>query len=175
MPQVPYRERADSDAMNNSEAARPPLEIRRDDIVSANATALIRALNDELAERYPEEGANFFRLDPDEVAEGRGAFFIAYEGEQALACGAIRRIDENTAEIKRMYVRPRERGRGIARRLLAALEAEGRRLGVKSLVLETGERQKEALDLYRKAGFRRIPAFGEYIEAPLSVCMEKKL
>jgi GNAT superfamily N-acetyltransferase len=67
------------------------------------------------------------------------------------------------------------RGRGIGRHVLGALELEGRRLGVRRLVLETGERQAEALALYTGAGFARIPPFGEYVDSPLSVCMEKRL
>ena len=151
------------------------LEFRREDLSSSIATAMIRALNTELAERYPEEGANHFRLDHEEVAEGRGAFLVVYSSGQPISCGAIRRIDADTAEIKRMYVEPQSRGRGIARRLLAMLEAEGRRLGVKRIVLETGARQREALALYERAGFCRVSPFGDYVGSPLSVCMAKEL
>jgi len=151
------------------------LEIRRVEITSAVAADLIAALNGELSSRYPEEGANHFRLDPEEVVEGRGAFVVAYSGGKPLGCGAIRRMDENTAEIKRMYVEPSARARGVGRAVLRALEAEARRLEVGRIVLETGERQLEALALYRSSGFVRIPAFGEYVGAPLSVCMEKRV
>jgi GNAT superfamily N-acetyltransferase len=74
-----------------------------------------------------------------------------------------------------MYVKPTLRGRGVARRVLASLEAEARSLGVKRVVLETGERQPEALSLYSQSGFSRIPAFGEYLGSPLSLCMGKEL
>ena len=151
------------------------LEYRREDLTSTIATAMIRALNAELAERYPEEGANHFRLDREEVAEGRGAFLVVYGNGEPLACGAIRRLDADTAEIKRMYVEPHIRGQGIGRRLLTTLETEGRRLGVKRIVLETGERQPEALGLYRRAGFVHMSPFGEYVGSPLSVCMAKEL
>lgn len=151
------------------------LEFRREDLTSTIAIAMIRALNAELAERYPEEGANHFRLDREEVAEGRGAFLVAYSNGAPLACGAIRRIDADTAEIKRMYVEPHIRGRGIGRRLLTILETEGRRLGVKRIILETGERQPEAVALYERAGFVRVSPFGEYVGSPLSVCMGKTL
>ncbi len=155
--------------------ARTPIQIRREDLTSPIAGSLIRTLNAELSAQYPEEGANHFRLDAGEVVEGRGAFLVAYVEGRAVACGAIRREDEHTAEIKRMYVVPEARGRGIGRAVLAALEAEGRRLGVARIVLETGERQLEALALYASAGFDRIPLFGEYIGSPLSVCMVKEL
>jgi GNAT superfamily N-acetyltransferase len=136
---------------------------------------LILALNVELSAQYPEEGATHFRLDPDEVTEGRGVFLVAYVDSRPVGCGAVRRIDGDTAEIKRMYVERGARGRGVGRIVLTALEAEGRRLGVRRMVLETGVRQAEALALYSRAGFCRIAAFGEYVGSPLSVCMEKEI
>jgi len=151
------------------------VDVRREDITSPAAGALIAALNAELSERYPEEGANHFRLDADEVAEGRGAFVVARVGGQPAGCGAIRRIDADTGEIKRMYVAPALRGRGIGARVLATLEAEARRLRLSRIVLETGARQPDALGLYRRAGYGEIAAFGEYVGSPLSVCMGKRL
>jgi len=153
----------------------PEIDLRREPITSPSAAALFRALNAELSERYPEPGANHFRIDADEVAEGRGAFVVAYAGGGPVGCGAIRRLDGETAEVKRMYVEPAARGQGVGRLVLAALEEEARRLGVRSLVLETGERQPESLRLYSGAGFVRIPPFGEYEASPLSVCMEKRI
>lgn len=156
-------------------AEKEDLDIRREKMTSTVAAAMISALNAELSTRYPEAGANHFRLNPEEVIEGRGAFLVAYRDGKPLGCGAIRRLDERTAEIKRMYVDPNARGQGIGRMLLGALESEARRLHVGRIVLETGERQPEALALYVSSGFARIPAFGEYVGSPLSVCMEKKL
>jgi GNAT superfamily N-acetyltransferase len=150
-------------------------EIRREDISSSVANALIQSLNAELSDRYPEEGANHFRLDPEEVAEGRGVFYVAYRDAQPIGCGAVRLLNADTAEIKRMYVAPGVRGNRIGRVLLDSLESEARRLGARLLVLETGERQPEAVALYARAGFVRIAAFGEYIGSPLSVCMAKSL
>ena len=82
------------------------IEIRRADISTPVVQQLILALNAELEVRYPEEGANHFRLDADEVADGRGAFLVAYIDGRAVGCGAVRRNDPEVAEIKRMYVRP---------------------------------------------------------------------
>lgn len=159
-----------------SEAApRTNLIIQRIDILASEARTLIEALNAELSSRYREPGANHFRLDAEEVAPGRGAFLIASRAEKPVGCGAIRLIEEQTGEIKRMYVSPAERGRGIGRALLAALEAEARALGIVRLVLETGDRQPEAVALYEHAGFSRTAPFGEYVTSPLSVCMAKKL
>lgn len=153
------------------------ITVERADLLSPEAEMLIRALNAELDALYPEEGANFFSLDPAEVAPGRGAFVIArYEG-RAVACGAVRRLDgdETAGEVKRMYVAPEHRGRGLSRAVLQELEAEAKRLGLRRLVLETGERQPAAVALYESAGFARIPPFGEYVNSPLSVCMAKDL
>jgi putative acetyltransferase len=149
------------------------LEVRREPVTSAVASALISALNAELTLQYPEEGANHFRLDAEEVEDGRGAFLVAYDRGRPTGCGAIRRLDESRAEIKRMYVDPAARGRGIGRTILDALEAEAKKLGVSRVVLETGERQMTAMRLYESAGFARIPTFGEYENSPLSICMEK--
>lgn len=151
------------------------LDIRREPLDGAPALALIAALNDELLARYPEEGATHFRLDRDEVAPERGAFLLARLGGDPVGCGAVRRLDAEAAEIKRMYVVPAVRGRGVGQAILTALEVEARRLGVIRLVLETGARQPESLALYRRAGFAEIPRFGEYLDSALSLCMAKAL
>jgi GNAT superfamily N-acetyltransferase len=149
--------------------------LQKESLMSPAAWALITELNAELDERYPEDNANFFRLDEAEVAPGHGAFFVAYvEGEPA-GCGAVRCLDGVKAEIKRMYVAPPYRGQGLGRALLVALEAEARSLGLGRLILEAGERQPEALGLYRSAGFDVIPNYSESIDAPLSLCMGKEL
>jgi len=152
------------------------VDVVRRSIVGDEATRLIAALNAELSALYPEPGATHFRLDPAEVAPGRGAFVVAYVGGAPVGCGAVRRLEGGDAELKRMYVDPSRRGRGIGRALLAALEAEARALGARRLVLETGIRQTAALALYRNAGFVEIPAFGEYVASPgTSVCLAKPL
>ncbi|HYB44709.1 MAG TPA: GNAT family N-acetyltransferase [Candidatus Methylomirabilis sp.] len=156
-------------------AASDVVQIERGDLASGTAAALIGGLNAELSTRYPEDGATHFRLDADEVAEGRGVFLVAYRGADAVGCGAVRRIGNALGELKRMYVVAGARRHGVGRALLRALEDEARRLGLSRLVLETGERQGEALALYARAGYARIPAFGEYVASPLSVCMGKDL
>jgi len=150
--------------------------VRRADIASPVAQTLIAALNAELSARYPEPGATHFRLDASEVAQGEGAFLVALDGTTSVGCGAVRRLGPRTGEIKRMYVIPAMRGRGIGLTILAALEGEARALGLTRLVLETGIRQTEAIALYERAGFTRIPPFGEYVSsAATSVCMAKEL
>lgn len=151
------------------------MSIRRETLDSPVAANLIGCLNAELLQRYPEPGANHFSLTAAEVAEGRGGFFVAYEGERAVACGALRLLAPELGEIKRMYVVPEARGAGHGRAMLIWLENFARSVGVSRLVLETGERQPEAIALYRSAGFAPIGRYGEYAESPLSFCMGKSL
>ena len=162
-----------------------PLEIAPEALTSPVATALIAALNVELSARYPEPGANHFRLDPDDVASGTGAFLVARWLGRPVGCGAVRSIRDadlmrelgpRVGELKRMYVAPDARGQGIGRTLLARLEAEARALGLARLVLESGIHQPEALALYRGAGFTDNPAYGEYVASSrTSVCLAKGL
>ena len=156
--------------------SRQTIDIRRTDIASAVAERLLLALNAEMLERYPEYSTkDYFRLEPSEVVPGRGAFLIVYCDDTPLACGAVRLIDPDTAEIRRMYVEPGARRRGLGRSLLEALEAEARRLGAKALLLATGPRQPDAVAAYASKGFSEIAAFGEYEAEPLSLFMGKQL
>ena len=106
----------------------PPAQIRRASLASPEAGRLIAALNAELTAAFPEPGANHFsRWMRRKVADGEGAFVIAYADDVAVGCGAVRQIDKTTAELKRMYVDPSVRGRGSwARQAIAALERERR-------------------------------------------------
>jgi GNAT superfamily N-acetyltransferase len=152
------------------------ITITRADLTAEVSRTLIGSLNDELRGVYSEPGATHFRLDPEEVTGGRGIFLIIYREGVPVGCGALRVIEAGTAEVKRMYVDPAVRGKGLGRRLVTALEAEARTLGVRRLVLETGVRQAAALALYRATGFHPIPLYGEYCLSPeTSVCLGKDL
>jgi len=156
--------------------ASEAITIARAELTAQVSRDLIASLNAELSALYPEPGANHFQLDPEEIADGRGTFLVVYRGETPVGCGALRLLDAETAELKRMYVSRPARGKGLGRRILAALEAEARALGVRRLVLETGVRQAAALALYRSTGFHPIPLFGEYCLSPeTSVCLGKDL
>jgi GNAT superfamily N-acetyltransferase len=104
-----------------------------------------------------------------------GVFVAARIDGVAVACGGICRFDDTRAELKRMYVAPSARGLGLGRRLLVSLEAEARRLGYVAVVLETGNRQPEALGLYTSSGYERIPCYEPYASRELSLCFEKSL
>jgi GNAT superfamily N-acetyltransferase len=151
------------------------VNVRRAEILSPDAQALIAELNAELSVEYPEPGATRCRLDPNEVANGEGAFFVAFDADQPVGCGAVRRIGEGDGEINRMYVVPARRGLGIGHLILYAIEREARQLGLRRLVLETGVRQAQAIALYEGAGYSKIPPFGEYMDSPVSICMAKEL
>jgi len=123
---------------------------------------------------FPEPGSTHFSLSDTQVAAGNGAFLVAYLDDVAVGCGAVRRLDETTAEIKRMYVSPSVRGRGIGRALVEALEREARSVGATRIVLETGTRLESAIKLYEAMGYARIPLFGEYLSSPnTSLCFGK--
>lgn len=104
-----------------------------------------------------------------------GVFLVSRSGRRAVGCGGICRFDETRAELKRMYVVPAERGHGLGRGLLEALEAEARRLGYTGIVLETGELQPESLGLYASAGYQAIPCYGVYAGRDWSRCFEKQI
>ncbi|HVZ47291.1 MAG TPA: GNAT family N-acetyltransferase [Gemmatimonadaceae bacterium] len=150
--------------------------IERTPLSSPAAQALIAALNAELGAAYPEPGATHWTLSAEETDGARGAFLVATRDGTAIGCGAVRLIDADTAELKRMYVAPAARGTGIGKRLVAALEAEAARIGAKRVVLETGVRQEAALGLYARCGYARIPLYGEYVHSPAtSVCLGRTL
>ena len=152
------------------------MEIRRATLASPDGTRLITALNAELTATFPEPGATHFSLSDAQVAGANGAFLIAYLDDTAVGCGAVRKLDETTAEIKRMYVDPAVRGKGIGRALVAALEREARLIGVTRMVLETGTRLAPAVKLYEAMGYARIPLYGEYLSSPdTSLCLGKAL
>lgn len=113
----------------------------------------------------------------------RSVFLVATAGTQAIGCGGIQPItidggqeaDSPTGEVRRMYVVQDWRRRGVGAAILAALEELARVLSYRRLVLETGDRQPEAVGLYTVGGWVRIAPFGPYVSDPTSVCFEKRL
>lgn len=141
---------------------------------------LIDEVQQEYVLRYgaPDETP----VDPAEFAPPEGLFLVGYTGGVPVACGGWRAHDgpapeflPGDAEMKRLYVSADARGRGLARAVLARLEATSREAGRRRMVLETGTRQPEALALYRSTGYGDIPKFGVYRCEPLSVCLGKTL
>jgi GNAT superfamily N-acetyltransferase len=151
------------------------VELRRERFDSEAAQTLAEALEAELLATYdgvPGSGG----LPAASIFEPPGgAFLVGRLDGEAVACGGIARYDETTAEIRRMYVVPAARGRGLSRRVLAALEDEARALGYSFVRLETGNLQAEAIGLYASSGFGPIPRYGPFANDPRSVCFEKRL
>jgi GNAT superfamily N-acetyltransferase len=100
---------------------------------------------------------------------------IAYENSKAVACGAIKKYDENTMEVKRMFTLPENRGKGLAGMILSELQLWAKEMNFKKCILETGIRQIEAIALYKKSDFIIIPNYGQYEGIETSICFEKKL
>jgi GNAT superfamily N-acetyltransferase len=100
-------------------------------------------------------------LTPDEMRTPGGAYVVGYTDDIAVAGGAVRRLSVGVAEIKRMYVRPAARSRGVATALLAALESEAEALGYEAIRLDTGPKQVHALRLYRGAGYADVEPYNE--------------
>jgi putative acetyltransferase len=130
--------------------------------------AEMRALYEGEADIGPTREASMFE-PPD------GVFVVVRDEGRPVACGGICRFDETRAELKRMYVVPEARGRGLGRRVLVELEAQARKLDYTGIVLETGDRQAESLGLYRSAGYEPIPCYPPYDSRALSLCFEKRL
>lgn len=122
---------------------------------------------------YPAE--RNYLLDVAALQRPGIAFYVARVAGEARGFGALVPQAGDWAEIKRMYVDPAARGRGLGTLILGALEAHARRIGVRTLRLETGIKQPAAIALYRAAGFRNRDAFGDYAADPISVFLEKTL
>jgi putative acetyltransferase len=136
--------------------------------------ALIAELDRELYERYPGQLVHGVDLN-DERQLQNSVFVVAYHNAKPAGCGALRSIDRATGELKRMYVRPVFRKRGIARMILDSLEQQARKKGYERIWLETGTRQPEAIELYTKYGYKPIPKYGAYKDNPDSLCYEKRI
>ncbi len=149
------------------------IEVSDDRIDSDTGGALVRALLDDLAERYG--GHDVFHPDPDELAAPSGAFLVARLDGVPVGCGGIRAHTEAVAEVKRMYVTPAGRRRGVARALLRSLEDRAAALGYARVRLETGTAQPEAMALYASSGYVPITPYGHYRDSAVSRCFEKHL
>lgn len=137
--------------------------------------AEVRRLIDELdayqRPLYPAESHH--GIDLAALSAPGVLFAVARDDDgRAVACGALV-LGPAWGELKRMYVSPACRGRGVGRALLARLEAEARAAGCRQFVLETGRLQAAALALYERAGYRRCAPFGDYVDDPHSVFMRK--
>jgi GNAT superfamily N-acetyltransferase len=142
------------------------------------ATHLIERVQQEYVVRYG--GRDAAPVDPDEFTPPHGLFLVAEVDGAPAGCGGWRvhgagGTGSTVAELKRMYVEPGFRRHGVARTLLAALETTAARAGHRELVLNSGERQPEALALYARAGYTPVPGYGLYARSPEAAFLGKLL
>jgi putative acetyltransferase len=151
------------------------IEIRPEPFGTPITQAMADAQQRELTERHhgsPGSGAmpsrEYFQ-PPD------GTFLVAFEDGEAIGCGGVGRLAEAVGELRRMYVLPAHRGKGLGRALLVALEDAARDLGYMTMRLETGNEAPEALGLYTSSGYEPVPCWGPFATDPKSRCFEKQL
>ena len=141
---------------------------------TAASVELQRAYFADITARYPGWSPDQIpSADPAEVAPPIGAWVVAYLGDQPVGCGGVKRLDDSSAELKRIYVADAARGRGLGRLLLERLERYARDLGYERVRLDTGDLQPEALGLFRRAGYEEIPDYNG--NAWATYWMEKRL
>jgi putative acetyltransferase len=148
------------------------LTIRAESPRQPDVLALMSEADDYALGLYPAE--SYYALDVAQLERQGVTLLVARD---AALAGIVALVDngDGSAEIKRMFVAETHRGRGVAGALLAALEERAAAASVAVVRLETGPRQPAAIALYEKHGYAHIPAFGQYVGDPSSVCMEKRL
>mgnify|MGYP001796479535 CR=1 FL=1 len=148
------------------------IRIVRTDSENAGFIELVKYLDEDLAIRDGQDHSfydQFNKIDKIKYA------VVVYDNEKPSGCGAIKEYDPTTMEVKRMYVLPESRGKGIATKVLSELENWAAELAYEKCILETGKKQPEAIELYKKAGYNLIPNYGQYQGIENSICFEKKI
>lgn len=148
------------------------MTIIRTDSSNKDFILLVKELDEDLAIRDGEEHAFYDQFN--KITNIKNVV-VAYENDEPVGCGAFKPFNEEAVEIKRMYVPPALRGKGIASFILNSLEAWAKENGYKKSILETGLKQPEAIALYKKNGYIQILNFGQYAGVENSVCFEKIL
>jgi putative acetyltransferase len=139
---------------------------------STDFQQLVHLLDRDLAQRDGDEHGFYAQYNKIDLIRHA---VVAYAGDEPVGCGAFKEFEAGSVEIKRMFVRPAHRQRGIAQAVLAELETWASELGYASCVLETGKRQPEAIALYQRSGYELTPNYGQYIGIDNSVCLRKML
>jgi len=133
---------------------------------------LVQQLDADLAERDGAEHAFYQQFNG---IQQLNHVVVLYDADEPIGCGAFKEIEKDTVEVKRMYTLPAHRSKGHASNILNALEQWAKEEGYSITVLETGKRQPEAIELYKKNGYNIIPNYGQYMGIENSVCFRKKL
>jgi GNAT superfamily N-acetyltransferase len=146
--------------------------LKRTDSDDPDFRRLVAELDEYLAEIDGDEHAYYAQFNGiDKIAN----VVVAYEGDQAVGCGAFKPYSDMVAEIKRMFVHPEHRGKHIGRLILSDLEAWAGKTGFYECILETGHRQAAAVRLYQNCGYTVIPNYDQYAGVESSVCMKKQI
>jgi putative acetyltransferase len=148
------------------------LSLTRTNAQNPDYTRLIKFLDADLAEKDGDEHAFYAQFNKSDMIRH---VLVAYIDEVAVGCGAIKEYQPGVAEVKRMFVSPEARGKGIATQILTELEVWAKELGFKKCILETGKKQVEAIALYQKNSYKIIPNYGQYEGMDNSLCFEKEI
>ncbi|MFT3740319.1 MAG: GNAT family N-acetyltransferase [Breznakibacter sp.] len=133
---------------------------------------LIALLDNDLNGRYLSAQAEYDKYNKVDLTD---TVIVALEENSPVGCGCFKQYGHDTVEIKRMFVVPGYRGKGISKLILGGLEVWAEELGYSKAILETGIKQPEAIGLYEKAGYDRIENYGQYRDLPHSICFGKEL
>jgi putative acetyltransferase len=148
------------------------LTIKRTSSTDADFVTLVKMLDADLAIRDGADHAFYSQFNKiDKIKH----VIVAYDDGIPVACGAIKEYSPSAMEVKRMFTTPGYRGKGAAIFILTELESWAREMSYPTCVLETGNKQPEAIALYHKAGYHIIPNYGQYTGIENSICFEKKI
>ena len=148
------------------------LSIVRTNSENTDFRELVSLLDAELTVRDGEEHSFYAQFNKiDSISE----VVVAYSNNAAIGCGAIKPYAERIAEVKRMFVKAENRGKGVAGEILGELESWARELNFDECILETGFKQPEAIALYKRSGYVVIPNYGQYVGVENSVCVRKEI
>ena len=146
--------------------------LKRTDSANTDFIELVRLLDADLAIRDGKDHSFYSQFNKiDKIRH----VVVAYDDGRPVACGAIKEFSPDAMEIKRMYVSPAVRNKGIARKIVSELERWASELSFSRCILETGLKQPEAIALYKKSGYHRIANYGQYDGVENSLCFEKRL
>lgn len=148
------------------------ITINRTDSENKDFQDLIYKLDTDLAERNGEKNDFFAQFNKTNLIKN---VIVTYSDNIPVGCGAIKAYDNNTMEVKRMFVLKEQRGKKIAGTILNNLEQWAKELSYNKCILETGDKMPEAIALYRKSGYKQIPNYGQYENVESSLCFEKIL
>lgn len=146
--------------------------LHRTDNTNPHFKELVAALDKELRDRYGDIQDSYEKHNKMDFLD---TVILAYENDAPVGCGCFKKFNENSVEIKRMFVKKENRGQGVAGAILGELEKWAAERGFTMTVLETAKRQPEAIALYKRMGYADMEKYGPYVHLEESICMKKVL